>query len=148
MSMPDRRRRWLATFKRSLDTARRWRPHNPDSTSADGDGSGPAAIGIDALSELFRDAPFGFAVLDDHGRYCLVNQRFAAADGVPASHYVGRRPAELPLTKALDGESVERVLRTGQPGRATNTTVPDPASGVERHLMTSCYPVRDQSGRV
>jgi PAS domain S-box-containing protein len=107
-----------------------------------------ASLGVDAWSELFDEAPFGFAVLDDHGRYRLVNRRLAAVDGVAPADHLGRRPAELASIGAVDEDCVDAVLRTGMPGGTTNTTVPDPASGVERYLMTSCYPVRDRSGRV
>jgi PAS domain S-box-containing protein len=99
------------------------------------------------LCDLLDHAPFGFALLDDQGRYRMVNRRLAAVVGVTAADHLGRRPSDLHLG-AVDEESVARVLRTGTPGPGTRATVPDAATGAERHFLTSCYPVRSASGRV
>ena len=148
MTMTGRHHRWTASIGESLERARRWRAVGGTRTRSRRDASPVDALDVDAMTELFDDAPFGFALLDEHGRYRLVNRRLADADGIAAADHVGLRPAELPTNRVVDDGCVETVLRTGAPGRTAHTTVPDPTSGGSRYLVTSCYPMRDQAGRV
>lgn len=99
------------------------------------------------LSDLLDHAPFGFALLDDQGRYRMVNSRLAALDGITAADHLGHRPADLHLGP-VDEVCVERVLRTGTPAPDTRAMLGDAATGGERHVLTSCYPVRSAAGRV
>src|SRR5262245_25626660 len=135
MSMTDRHRGRTTTLGTSVERVRRWRRGAFARRPATGDGSRVDELSVTALSDLFDDAPFGFAVLDEQGRYRLVNQRLAAVDGIPAADHVGRRPAEVNVGGAVDEDCVARVLRTGTPGRTTSTTLPDPASGAERFVL-------------
>ncbi len=148
MTMTGRHHRWTASLGEYVDRARRWPAVAATRTRRRRDVSPVEALGLDAMTELFDAAPFGFALLDRQGRYRLVNRRLAAVDGIPAADHVGFRPAELPTNGVVDDGCVERVLRSGTPGGTVTTTVSDPASGASQYLVTTCYPMRDQVGRV
>jgi len=95
------------------------------------------------LDTLQRHAPIGIAFMDRDGRYQRVNDELAAIDGVPADAHLGRTIAEIvpaiwpqvePIyRRVLAGESILKVEVRGEtPARP----------GVERHFLSSFYPVR------
>jgi PAS domain S-box-containing protein len=148
MSMTRVHRRWTTSLVQSADHARRLGSSALARALACRQRPSATVLGVEALAEAFENAPFGFAVLDEQGRYRLVNHRQAAVAGISVAEHMGRRPADFDSTGGIDQHCVEQVLRSGRPGHVSSTAVPDHASGNERYWATSCYPLHEESGRV
>jgi len=135
MSVVRRRHDWAAAVRRSAAARHRI-----------GRASTRETIGNDALIDLLENAPFGFAVLDQQGRYRVVNQRLADVDRLSVADHLGRRAGDLNAC-AVDEDCIMQVLRTGTPLTAKRA-IPDAGTGQSRYFVTSGHPVRDRMGRV
>jgi PAS domain S-box-containing protein len=107
-----------------------------------------------ALAELraIHDTiPTGLALLDPEGRLLSANLHLAALAGLPPEALPGRRLADVlppPLAEAITTGQAQ-VQREGRP--ALDAAVVVQAAGPlrhERHLLVSCHPVRDATGRI
>ncbi|PWS38821.1 hypothetical protein DFH01_06110 [Falsiroseomonas bella] len=107
-----------------------------------------------ALAELraIHDTiPTGLALLDPEGRLLSANLHLAALAGLAPEALPGRRLADVlppPLAEAITAGQAQ-VQREGRP--ALDAAVVVQAAGPlrhERHLLVSCHPVRDATGRI
>ncbi len=102
------------------------------------------------LNALIDHAPIGIALFDPALRFLMLNDRAAAADGMPKEAHLGKTLCEL-LPEV--GGPVEAVLRrvrdTGAPITGLEVAGQTPAApGQQRHWIASYYPVKDGGGRV
>ena len=109
----------------------------------------PRTVDDATLLALLLDAsPVGFALYDVRGRYLVVNQSLAAANGLPAADHVGRTPRDVvPGLAAQIEQRIAEVLASGRPvldvdvhGASASPTNPSPTAGTE--WTTGWYPVR------
>ena len=109
------------------------------------------AEALTVLEIVLATAPVGFALFDRNARYIRVNAMFAALYGEGVEAHVGRSPGEIsPQLGDHIEESVQQVLRTGQPIREKELTETsasaEGSSAAKRHIMVSYYPLRGSDG--
>ena len=105
MTMTSRHRRWTVSLGESLDRARSWRGLGVARRRTRQDASAVDAVDIDALTELFDDAPFGFALHDGDKSGCV-------------DDHLARQPVLVVAENLVRGSGVEdgevrAVLRDG-----------------------------------
>jgi PAS domain S-box-containing protein len=102
------------------------------------------------LDNLFASTPVGLGVWDRDLRYVRVNDALARINGLPADEHIGRTLGEIVPGIAAEFEPIyRRVLETGEPHTQHEASASSPSSpGVERHWLTSYYPVKTQAGEV
>jgi PAS domain S-box-containing protein len=96
------------------------------------------------LDTLIENAPLGFAFYDRDLRYVRLNQPLADNNGVAIEDHLGRRVSEvLPEVGPRIEHMLRMVLERDAPIADVEITGQTPAQpGVERHWLTSFYPVR------
>ncbi len=107
-----------------------------------------------ALAELRAicdTIPVGLALLDGANRVLSANHRLAGFAGLPAEILLGRSAGDVlppPLAEAVELAQAQ-VLREGRPVVDVPVAVEAPGSlRHTRHLLLSCHPVRNASGRI
>ena len=99
----------------------------------------------DLLDTIVTCAPVGFALFDLEMRYLRVNVALAKINGIAAEDHIGRRPSDLlpaDLSQRI-GPHFRRVLDGGEAMADIEVSGSTPAApGIERHWLTSWYPVR------
>jgi PAS domain S-box-containing protein len=103
---------------------------------------------IALLEAAFSAAPIGLAVVDRELRYVVVNEALAAMNGVSPADHVGRTVGEVHPEIAHQLEPIYRgVFISGEPSveRELPATT---ASGQERVLLASHYPMAGAAGEV
>lgn len=106
---------------------------------------------VDRLEDHFRaiveNAPEEISLKDTEGRYLLVNSRFEALAGLPASEILGRTSEEVfGKDFAASGIGHDReVIRSGQ---ASEREEVFQVGGEDRDFLTTKFPVFDDSGEV
>lgn len=100
------------------------------------------------LEAAFRAAPIGLAVVDRGFRYVVVNDALAAMNGISAGDHVGRTVGEVHPELAAELEPIYRGVFTGGEPSVERELAVTAASGEERILLASHYPIRDQAGEV
>lgn len=101
------------------------------------------------LNTLLISAPAGFAFFDPDLRYQLINERLAETNGHSVCAHIGRTVTEMIPHLAAEVEPLLRkVLQTGEPVVEATITVADTRHPVERHWLTSYYPVHGSGGQL
>ena len=102
------------------------------------------------LDNLFASSPVGLGVWDRNLRYVRVNDALARINGVPVDEHIGRTLAEVVPGIAEQFEPIYReVLETGEPRVQYEASAESPGlPGVDRHWLTSYYPVETGGGDV
>ncbi|MBL8727764.1 MAG: PAS domain-containing protein [Planctomycetes bacterium] len=103
------------------------------------------------LRSVFAESPTGLAIFDREGRYTHVNPVLARMNGVAVERHLGRRPRDFLAPELAAGieASVRHVLVTGEPSANQEFHGETPAEpGVQRHWLTSQFPVVDDRGTV
>jgi PAS domain S-box-containing protein len=112
-------------------------------------GAQQAADDIDELSNLYRTAPIGLALLDADLRFVRVNERLAEINGRPAAEHLSKRFSEIVPDLAAQGEIVcRRVLQTGE--SVLNVEIEGETfarPGVRRVWNGSWHPIKNADGR-
>jgi len=98
------------------------------------------AVDAALLAVLLDASPVGFAFYDVDGRYLLVNESMATANGLAASAHLGRTSGEVvPHLAAEIQLRIDEVLSTGRP--VLDVDVDSRSSGAGE-WTTGWYPVR------
>ncbi|WP_270934718.1 sensor histidine kinase, partial [Falsiroseomonas oryzae] len=103
------------------------------------------------LRSICDTIPVGLALLDARGRLLSANLRLANLSGLPPGDLPGRFAADVlppPLAEAIEAGQAQ-VLREGRP--VVDAPLAMEAAGTlrhTRHLLVSCHPVRDVTGRI
>lgn len=101
------------------------------------------------LEELYRNSPFGLALLDSDLRYLRLNQSLADMNGLSIEAHLGQSfPTILPEVYETARPRIEQVLTTLTPTtlEVSGTTPAQP--GVQRTWLASYYPVQLAEGGV
>lgn len=119
--------------------------------------AGPSPAELEArqalaeLRAICDTIPVGLALLDVTGRVLSANTRLAAFAGLPGGALAGRMAADVlppPLAEGILAAHAQ-VLREGRP--VLDAPIAAEAPGTlshMRHLLLSCHPVRDATGRI
>jgi PAS domain-containing protein len=103
---------------------------------------------LQEMDQLYRMAPVGLELLDRDLRILRVNERLAAANGIPLHELLGRTLWEILPELALQiAATVEHVFASGEPvlNLAFHGSVSaDPTN--ERDWLVSYYPVKSSAG--
>jgi PAS domain S-box-containing protein len=96
------------------------------------------------LASLMRNAPVGFAFIDDQLRFQLVNDKLAQINGLPPHAHLGRDVREIvPDLAEVNERLLRRVLR-GETILDTEVRGATPNAPDEAHdWLINYYPVRD-----
>ena len=99
------------------------------------------------LAALMRNAPVGFAFIDQELRFQVVNDKLAEINGLPVLAHLGRDVCEVVPDLAEVNESLFRRVLRGEPiprngSQRSNTRRP----GTARDWLVNYYPVRDDAG--
>jgi signal transduction histidine kinase len=102
------------------------------------------------LEHLYRHAPIGLCLQDKDLRYVRINERLAAINGRPVAAHIGRTLEEMvPEVATTVGPVMREVLDSGEPALDVEVHGITPAEpDIERHWLTSYYPVRSPDGLV
>ncbi|RKH25620.1 PAS domain-containing sensor histidine kinase [Corallococcus praedator] len=98
------------------------------------------------LETLVACTPVGLAVLDLEQRFVKVNDALAEMNGIPRAAHLGRKVQELlPELWATLRPQYQHILDGGEAKTFEMSGVTPKAAGVERHFLTSYYPMRTAS---
>jgi hypothetical protein len=102
------------------------------------------------LDSLLNTAPVGFALFDEEYRFCRINERLAAINGLSVADHLGRSVREvLPELGDQAEAMIQGVFASGEPYLEWELSGETPAApGVERHWSENFYPVRGRDGRM
>lgn len=102
------------------------------------------------MTALLHSAPVGIAFFDREHRYQQINDELAEINGLAPEAHLGESIEDLlPVNARLVGPILDRVFETGEVVRDLEIAGETPKfPGVERHWLTSFYPVRDPQGAV
>jgi len=102
------------------------------------------------LETIYRTAPIGLALVDQHLRFVRVNERLARINGIPAERHIGHTLRELVPDLADQAEEVlRRVLKTGEHALNVEFHGETPAQPrAKRHWLASYHPIRGAAGAV
>ncbi|HVJ98229.1 MAG TPA: SpoIIE family protein phosphatase, partial [Acidimicrobiia bacterium] len=101
------------------------------------------------LGALMRNAPVGFAFIDDRLRFQVVNDKLAEINGLPAEAHLGRDVREVVPGLADESESIFAHVLAGEPVLDSAITGASPAApGIQRDWIVNYYPVRDPAGMI
>ncbi|MGH9025204.1 MAG: GAF domain-containing protein, partial [Acidimicrobiia bacterium] len=100
-------------------------------------------VKVSGLDSVLEHAPAGFAFFDRDFRFVHVNDPLARMNGLPIDAHAGRTVAELLPQLWTQVEPVlQRVAETGVPAIDVDVITQTRAEpGVDRHFLTSYYPV-------
>ncbi len=91
----------------------------------------------------------GIAVLDTALRFIRVNRVQAELDRLSAEAHLGRRIADaLPALPPSVLQTLESVVKTGEPRFGVEISMREPVIGEDRHFQMSFYPVRGPRRRI
>jgi PAS domain S-box-containing protein len=109
-----------------------------------------AEVALARLDGIMETVPVGLGFWDTELRFVRLNERLARINGLPAQAHLGRRLREVIPAVALRVEPLlHRVLETGRPVMNVELEGETPAApGMQRHWLTSYYPVRDEDGSI
>jgi PAS domain S-box-containing protein len=102
------------------------------------------------IEAIYRSAPVGLCVFDNHLRYVRINDRLAKINGVSVAEHLGRTPAEIVPDLAYRAEGVFRqIMETKQPVIGLEVEGVTPAiADVLRTWIESWLPLVDSRGNV
>ncbi len=104
---------------------------------------------FDELSNLYRTAPIGLALLDTDLKFIRVNERLAEINGIPAARHLSRPFSEIVPDLAEQGERVCRhvlaVSASTLNVEIEGETLAQP--GVRRIWNSSWHPIKNSEGR-
>lgn len=104
---------------------------------------------IPPLGAMFRDAPVGLGVLDEHGAFVAVNDALAGISGMTSAEHLGRTLADaVPLLIAPSQPDLHRlvlgVVESGEPVRDLEVaSLPEGALKPPRSWLYSLFRLRD-----
>ena len=98
---------------------------------------------VTGLDTVLEHAPVGFAFFDREFRFVHLNEPMGGITGLPVDEHVGRAIEELLPDIWNQVEPVlARVVENGKPALDIDVIAQTPGEpGVERHFLTSFYPV-------
>lgn len=102
-----------------------------------------------ALEAMFRDAPVGLGVLDEHGRFVAVNDALASVSGMTPTEHLGRTLADAVPHRVAPSQPdlhklVLRVIESGDPVRDLEVSAqPRVALDPPRSWLYSLFRLRD-----
>jgi PAS domain S-box-containing protein len=135
--------RWLDTRAQPVDAERReWIGVAIDVTRRYRAEAGLRET-VSGLDTLLGHAPAGFAFFDREFRFVHVNEPMARIGGLPQEAHIGRTISELLPELWVQVEPIlQRVSETGKPAIDIDVIAQTPGvPGVDRHFLTSYYPV-------
>ena len=102
------------------------------------------------LEALIGTAPIGFAYFDREHRYLRINDELAAINGLAVAKHIGVSIDDLmPVNAAAVSPILDEVFATGKVAKTIEVTGETPLlPGVERHWLTSWFPVFGDDGEV
>ncbi|WP_158625158.1 PAS domain-containing sensor histidine kinase [Corallococcus terminator] len=99
------------------------------------------------LETLVACTPVGLAVVDLEQRFVQVNEALAEMNGIPRAAHLGRKVQELlPDLWAILRPQYQHIMDGGEARTFELSGATPKAAGVERHFLTSYYPMRTPSG--
>lgn len=122
-----------------------------ESPSASFDGAASAGM-TEAQSRLLLETlvactPVGLAVVDLEQRFVQVNDALAEINGIPRAAHLGRKVQELlPELWSTLRPQYQHIMDGGDARTFELSGATPKAAGVERHFLTSYYPMRTPSG--
>jgi DNA-binding CsgD family transcriptional regulator len=103
----------------------------------------------DLLRALFSSSTVGVAIFDREFRYRAINDALACMNGVPADAHLGKTlHAVLGDAATKVQPAFEHVFATGQPLCNFEVVAELPSRSAAGHWNESCFPIKDQAGRV
>ncbi|MCY1033721.1 PAS domain-containing sensor histidine kinase [Corallococcus sp. BB11-1] len=99
------------------------------------------------LETLVACTPVGLAVVDLEQRFVQVNEALADMNGIPRAAHLGRKVQDLlPEMWTLLRPQYQHIMDGGEAKTFELSGTTPRAAGVERHFLTSYYPMRTPSG--